>query len=106
MQASPPTRSMQTPTIWGPGGIPRRNKWGLEPVQTSLSEPLLWGQDTLSSSTHEPSFLLVGLSWETLGDHMLEAPAPHQISTPSSPSHLTMECLPKMDSHISMTAEV
>ena len=51
---------------------------GLEPVQTSLSGMLLWGQDVLDDSTHDPSFLLVDLSWVTPEDHMLKAPAPWQ----------------------------
>ena len=78
----------------------------LELVQTSLSGPLLWGQDALDDSTHEPSFLLVGLSQVTLGYYMPKAPAPHRTSTLSSPTHLAMEYLPKTYSHICMTSEV
>ena len=79
---------------------------GLELVQTSLSAPLLQGQDVLGSSICEPSFLLVDLSQVTLEDHMPKAPAPHRTLILSSPFHLTMEHPPKTDSHISMTAEV
>ena len=85
---------------------PKELNGGLKPVQTSLSGPLLWGQDALGSSTHEPSFLLMDLFWVTLRDHMPKAPAPYRASTPSSPSHLTMEHHPKTDGHISITAEV
>ena len=79
---------------------------GLEPLQTSLSGPLLWGQVALGDSTCEPSFLLVDPFQATLGDCIPEAPTPCRTSTPSSPSHLTMEHPLKTDSHISMTAEV
>ena len=75
-------------------------------MQTLLSGPLLWGRDVLGGSSHEPSFLLVDLSQVTPEDHMPKAPAPHRTSTPSSPSHLTMEHPLKTDSHISRTAEV
>ena len=68
---------------------------GLEPVQTSLSGLLLWGQDALDDSTNEPSFLLVDLSWVTPEDCMPEVPAPNRTLTLSSPSHLAMECPPK-----------
>ena len=78
----------------------------LEPVQTLLSGLLLQVRDALGGSAHEPSFLLVDLSWVTPEDHMPKAWAPHRTSTPSSPSHLAMEHPPKTDSHISMTAEV
>ena len=74
---------------------------GLGPVLTLLSGTLAQGMDTLGKSTREPSFLLVELSQVTLGDCMLEASAPHGTSTLPSPFHLTMECPPKTDSHIS-----
>ena len=79
---------------------------GLELVQTLLSGPLLWGMEVFGDSASETSFLLVDLSWVTLGDCMPEASAPHRTSTMYSPFHLAREHPPKTDSHISMTAEV
>ena len=65
---------------------PKGLNGGLEPVLTSLSGALVQGKNMLG----EPSFLLVDLSWITLGDHVPKASAPCRISTPASPSHLTM----------------
>ena len=79
---------------------------GLGAGWTSLSELPIWSMDTLGKPIHEPSFLLVDLSWITLGDHMPKASASHRTSTLSSPFQLTLEHSPKTDSHISMTAEV
>ena len=85
---------------------PKGLNGGLELLWTSLSGSLIWGMDVLGKPAHEPSFLLVDLSWVTQGDCMPKAPAPHRISTPPSPSHITMEHPTKTDSHISMTTEV
>ena len=62
---------------------PERLYGDLEQVQTSLSGLLLQSGDVLGSSACEPSFLLVDLSWVTLEDHTLKAPAPPRTSTPS-----------------------
>ena len=85
---------------------PKGLNGGLEPVLTSLTASLAQGMNMLGAPTCEPSFLPVDPSEVTLGDHALKASAPHRTSTLSSPPHLAMECLPKADSHISMTAEV
>ena len=79
---------------------------GLEPMLTSLTASLAQGMNMLGAPSHEPSFLPVGLSQVTPGDHAPKASAPHRTLTPSLPSHFAMEHPPKADSHISMTAEV
>ena len=75
---------------------------GLEPVVTSLPESLAHSVSMLD----KPTFLVVDLSHVTSGDQVPEDSAPHRTSTPTSPTHLTMEHPPKAESHISMTAEV
>ena len=79
---------------------------GLEPVLTSLSGALVQGGNMLGEPACEPSFISVDLSWFTLGDDSPEVSAHCTTSTPTPPSHLTIECPPKADSHISMITEV
>ena len=55
---------------------------------------------------NEPTFLLVDLSQFTAQYHVPGASSPHGTSTSTSPTHLTMEYPPMVESHISMTAEV
>ena len=74
----------------------------LELVLISLPESLAHGISILG----EPAFLLVDVFLVTPGHQAPKASAPHRTSTPTSPTHLTMECPPKADSHISMTTEV
>ena len=105
MWVSLPTRGTQTLTVWGPGGVPQRTKWELG-VLSSLSESLVQGMNMLGEPAHEPSFLLVYLSWVMPGDHTPKASTLCRTLTPTSPSHLTMEYPPKMDSHINITTEV
>ena len=73
---------------------------------TSLTAPLAQGVIMLGTPIHKPSFLPVDLSWVTSGNHVTEASAPLRTWTLSSPSHLAMECPPKADSHMNMTAEL
>ena len=75
---------------------------GLELVVTSQPESLAHGMSMLN----EPAFLLVDLPKAMSGDQVHKVSAPYRSSTPTSPTHLTMEHPPKADSHISMTAEV
>ena len=75
---------------------------GLEPVVTSLPESLTHGVNMLN----DPTFLPVDLSQFMAGNCALEASAPHQTLTQSSPTHLIMEHPPRAESHIRMTAEV
>ena len=79
---------------------------GLELVQASLSGSLIQSMDMLGKPALKPSSLLVDLSWGTPGDHTCKASATCSMSTPTSSSHLAIECPPTTDSHISMTAEV
>ena len=85
---------------------PKGLNGGLEQVLTSLSEVLVQGMNTLSEPAHETSFLSVDLPQCELGDHSPKVSAPCRTSAPPPPSHLTMECPPKADSHTSMTTEV
>ena len=85
---------------------PKGLNGGLEPVLTSLSGALVQGMNMLGEPACKPSFLSVDLSRFTLEDHSPEVSAPCRTSTPTPLSHLTMECLPKADSHTSMTAKV
>ena len=77
---------------------PKGLNGGLEPVQTSLSEPPIWSMDKLGKPAHEPSFLLVDLTQVTPGDHMPKVTAPYRALTPPSP--------PKTASHIRMAKDV
>ena len=65
----------------------QRDRWGMEPVQTSLLGSLIWGMDMLGKPAHKPSFLLVDLSWVTPGDHMPKVPTPCRTLTPPSSPH-------------------
>ena len=64
---------------------------GLELVQILLSRSLIWGMDILGKPTHKPSFLLVDLSWVTLGDHTPKVPAACRTLTPPSFPHSAMK---------------
>ena len=65
----------------------------LKPIVTSLTESMAHGMNILDEST----YLLVDLS---------KASALHNISAPTSPTHLTMEHPSRVGCHISMTTEV
>ena len=63
----------------------------LEPVLTFLSGALVQGMNMLEPAC-KPSFLSVDLPQFTLGDCSPKVSAPCRTSTPTPPSHLTMEC--------------
>ena len=97
---------MSTLTVGGPGGVPWRTKRGLGAGAnffiriTSPQHEYVWL--TCQQSCIPASGPLPGHTRRPC----TQASAPHRTSTPTSPSHLTMEHPFKADSHISMAAEV
>ena len=77
----------------------------LEPVQTSLSEPIPPGSGCTWQLCLRTSILTGGPLQGDTGRPYAQSLSPLQNLNTIFPSHLTTEHLPKTDSHISMTAE-
>ena len=106
MQASLPIRSKPTLSVWGQGGVPQRTQWGLGASVNLTIRIICLGHGYTWQNCPQTFIPTGGPPLGHTRRPYAQDPIPCGTSTPTSPSHLAMECPPKTDSHISMTAEV